>query len=129
MKMHPCWLRCLLVTVVSVVFLSQMVVADDPASANREAVKTCLRNMAARAQRYYHTSLSKGGGSGSFAYTTLVSLTHRPVSAYGSFVLSSPGTTSVTLTGTGVETGNDGATPVAVTVIVYSDSVTITVLN
>ena len=117
------------IVVLFLAFLSQVVLADDPVTANREAVKTCLRNMAVRAQRYYHTPISKGGGSGSFASVTLGALISWPVNAYGSFVLTSPSASSLTLTGVGIETGNDGATPVAVTAIVYSDSVTITVLN
>ena len=119
----------LTIVVLCLVFLSQVVLADDPVTANREAVMTCVRNIAARAQRYYHTPISEGGGSGSFATTTLSALISRPLNEYGSFVLSSPSATSVTLTGVGIETGYDGATPLAVYAIVYSDSVTIIVTN
>ena len=119
----------LTIVVLCLVFLSQVVLADDPVTANREAVMTCLRNMAVRAQRYYHTPISEGGGEGSFATATISTLTGRPDNAYGSFSLSSPTATSLTLTGTGIETGADGATPVAVTVIVYSDSINIVINN
>jgi hypothetical protein len=84
--------------------------------------------MAARAQGIF-TPISEGGGAGSFAITTLALLVSRPQNAYGSFVVSGPSATQVTLTGTGIEIGNDGSTPVAVTAIVYSDSVTVTPLN
>ena len=117
------------IIVFSLTILSQVVLADDPVTANREAMQRCIVNMAARAQRYYYTPITQGGGSGSFANTTLGLLISRPNNAYGTFVLSSPLATSITLTGTGIETGADGATPVAVTVIVYSDSINIVINN
>lgn len=129
MKIYRNWLRSMLVAVMSVALLSQTVVADDPAVANREAIVICLRNMAARAQRFYHTSLSEGGGSGSFAVLTWINLISHPLNAYGSFSLVAPSAANVTLVGTGVETGNDGATPVQAVAVVYSDSVIVMVYN
>jgi len=128
MKMHWCWLRCLLVAVMSLA-LSQTVVADDPASANREGLKICLHNMAARAQRYYHTNVYDGGGAGSFATCTLAHLISRPENAYGSFSLVSTSATQIVLYGTGIEDGYDQASPTEVTITVFADSVSVVVNN
>ena len=102
---------------------------DNAVSANRDAVTNDLVNLAARAQQYYRRPTALGGGQGSFALCTLQQLTTKPTNANGSYVLSSPAATSVTLTGTGVENGNDNSTPVSVQMIVYADSMNTTVLN
>ena len=102
---------------------------DNAVSANRDAVTNDLVNLAARAQQYYRRPTALGGGQGSFATCTLAQLTTKPSNANGSYVLSAPSATSVTLTGTGVENGNDGSTPVVVTMVVYADSMNTTVLN
>lgn len=107
----------------------QIAASGDLASANRDAVLRCLRELAQRAQEYERKPWKLGGGQGSFANLTLSDLTSRRSIPHGSFALSSPTASSVTLTGTGVETGNDGATPVEVEVIVYADSMTVTVTN
>jgi hypothetical protein len=103
--------------------------AEDPASANREAIVHGLRALAVNAQRYYWTPGSEGGGGGSFANMILGYLLIRPSNVYGYFALSSPTATSVTLTGTGRELGYDGTVPVEVEAIVYPDSVNVTITN
>ncbi len=103
--------------------------ADDPASANREALQRSLIGLAERAQRYFHTAISEGGGGGSFANVFLFELTSSPVNAYGSFVLFSPSAVSMALAGYGIEIGNDGSTPVLVTVVVYADSMDLVINN
>ena len=103
--------------------------AEDPASANREAIVHGLRALAVNAQRHYWTPGSEGGGGGSFSNLTLSQLLTRPATTYGAIVLSSPRPTSVTLTGTGREIGYNGSTPVEVEIIVYADSVSMTVTN
>jgi Tfp pilus assembly protein PilE len=102
---------------------------DNAISANRDAVTNDLVNLAARAQQYYRRPTALGGGQGSFAACALDQLTSKPSNANGVYVLSSPTAASVTLTGTGVENGNDGTTPVEVVMIVYADSMTTTVNN
>jgi Tfp pilus assembly protein PilE len=102
---------------------------DNAVSANRDAVTNDLVNLAARAQQYYRRPTSLGGGQGSFANVILTDLTSKPSNANGTYVLSSPTATSVVLTGTGVETGNDGSTPVEVEMTVYADSMTTVVNN
>ncbi len=102
---------------------------DNAISANRDAVTNDLVNLAARAQQYYRRPTALGGGQGSFAACTLVQLTSKPSNANGSYQLTSPSLASVTLIGTGVEDGNDGSTPVAVTMVVFADSMSTTVNN
>lgn len=121
--------RISLLGVLCLVFLWQTAMGEDPATANRDAVKKCVLNLASRAQRYYYTPLSEGGGQGSFATCTLGVLISYPLNAYGSFYLTSPSATSVTFVGTGIEIGNDGSTPVQAIVVVYADSITVTVTN
>jgi Tfp pilus assembly protein PilE len=102
---------------------------DNAVSANRDAVTNDLVNLAARAQQYYRRPTALGGGQGSFATCTLAQLTSKPTNANGSYALSGASLASVTLTGTGVETGNNGSGPVEVQMIVYADSMTTTVTN
>jgi len=102
---------------------------DNAISANRDAVTNDLVNLAARAQQYYRRPTALGGGQGSFALCTLVQLPSKPTNANGSYALSAPSPTSVTLTGTGVEDGNNGTGPVEVVMVVFSDSMSTTVNN
>jgi hypothetical protein len=103
--------------------------SGNPSEANRDAIKKALIGLADRAQEYYRKPRRLGGGEGSFALITLSTLTGTRTQAYGSFSLSSPSASSVTLDGTGVETGNDESTPVQVVVVVFADSMSITVTN
>jgi hypothetical protein len=103
--------------------------AEDPAMANREAICRVLWNLSLRAQKYYYTRVSENGGQADFSTLTLAQIVNGYANAYGSFTLSAPGATSVTLTGTGIEIGNDGSTPVQVEAVVYADSLTFTVNN
>jgi len=129
MKSYPSGYGRVFIIAVGLVLLSGAVLADDPASANREGLKICLHNMAARAQRYYHTNIYDGGGAGSFATVTLSDLISRPLNAYGTFSFVSASATQIVLSGHGTETGYNGSTPVQATMTVYSDSVTIVVDN
>ena len=121
--------KALVVTgVLLLVFCSQLL-ADDPASANREIIVHILRAVAMKAQLYYHTPASEHGGGGSFATLGLNQLVLIPATAYGYVVLTSPRATSVTLTGVGRELGYDGSNLVEVEIIVYPDSVNMTIIN
>lgn len=95
---------------------------DNAQSANRDAVTNDLVNLASRAQQFYRRPKALGGGEGNFSGITSISqLTSKQVNANGSYALT-VGTTTITLTGTGKETGLDGATPVLVTMQVWADS-------
>ena len=121
--------KTLVVTGVLSLAICLQAFADDPVSANREAIVHALRACAVNAQRYYRTPGSEGGGGGSFASLVLSQLVSRPANVYGYFVMSSVTVTSVTLTGIGRELGYDGTVPVEVEIIVYPDSVNMTIIN
>ena len=99
---------------------------DQSAATNRDSISNDLVNFAAQAQKYYRRPSVMGGGSNSFGGLTLTKLTSVPSNADGSFSLTPDpvpaGTRSVVITGTGTETGNDGATPVEVEMTVWADS-------
>jgi len=101
---------------------------DNAISANRDGVTNDLVNLSARAQQYYRRPTALGGGQGSFAAVDLIDLTTKPSNANGSYALTAPSAASCVLTGTGVENGNDGSTPVEVVMTVYADSI-VTVVN
>ena len=102
---------------------------DNAISANRDAVTNDLVNLAARAQQFYRRPTALGGGQGSYAAVTLQDLTSKPSNANGAYSQVSNSATQVVLRGTGVEDGNDGATPVQVTMTVFADSMSVTVDN
>jgi hypothetical protein len=112
-----------------VIFCITGSLAQDPAIANREAINRVLRNLSLRAQRYVFTMLLDNGGQGSFSSLSLAQIATDYDNAYGHFVLTSPASGSVTLTGTGVEVGYDGSNPIEIQFVVYADSVTVTITN
>jgi len=99
---------------------------DQSAAANRDEITNDLVNLAAQAQKYYRKPAVLGGGSNSFGGMTMSRLTSKPTNANGTYVLTPDpvpqGATSINIVGTGVETGNDGSTPVLVTMTVWADS-------
>jgi len=111
------------------IFSTPLAFADDPVAANREALVKCLVKMAARAQEYYLTPTSEGGGGRSFANMMLGTLTTWPQTADGSFVLVAASSSNCVVQGTGVETGNDGSSPTQVIITVYADSLTLVLNN
>ena len=103
---------------------------DNAVSANRDAVTNDLVNLAARAEQYFRRPTALGGGQGSFAGLTadvsglkrLTSMTNG-TNANGTYTIVTAGNaTTVVLQGLGVETGNDGSSPVKVVMNVWSDS-------
>ena len=99
---------------------------DQSAAANRDEITNDLVHLAAQAQKYYRKPAVLGGGSNSFGGMTMSKLTSKPTNANGSYVLTPDpvpqGTTSINIVGTGTVTGNDGSTPVTVTMTVWADS-------
>jgi hypothetical protein len=99
-------------------------------ASNRDAVANDLAHFGSVAQAYYRKPRTLGGGGHSFSGLTMNRLTSAsvmPKSMNGVYSLNpdpvggSP--LFVTLTGTGTEIGNDGATKVKVVMRVYADSV------
>lgn len=109
---------------------------DNAVSANRDAVTNDLVNLAARAQQHYRRPIALGGGQGSFdgstggsAIADIGDLTSKPSNANGSYVVGTVGATSIVITGTGTETGDDGSTPVEVEMTVFADSTAVVFSN
>ena len=102
---------------------------DNAVSANRDAVTIDLVNLASRAQQYYRRPTILSGGANTFTGLTLAKLTSKPTNANGSYTLGSVAATSVPITGTGVEKGNNGSTPIVMTITVLSDSMYVTITN
>ena len=99
---------------------------DNAVSSNRDAVTNDLVNLAARAQEFFRRPVALGGGQGSFTnLTDIKMLTSMPngANANGTYTLTTAsGLGPITLTGKGVETGNDGTNPVTVVMQVWADS-------
>jgi Tfp pilus assembly protein PilE len=105
------------------------------ANANRDAVISDLTTLAAMAQQHYRKPVAMGGGGNSFstsngaaaAWTIPASL---DTTANGTYVLTSaPTATSVSITGTGNEIGNDGSGEVEVVMVVGRNSITSTTIS
>jgi Tfp pilus assembly protein PilE len=95
---------------------------------NRDAVIADLTNLASLAQQYYRKPTALGGGSNSFTGWTVptqLSQTANMSAAVSATVTA----TSVTLVGTGTETGNNGTGKVAATMVVTSTGITSTIGN
>ena len=99
---------------------------DNAVSSNRDAVTNDLVNLAARAQQFFRRPTMLGGGQGSFTnLTDLKMLTSMPngTNANGAYTLQTgTGLGPISVTGVGVETGNDGTNPVKVVMQVWADS-------
>jgi len=95
--------------------------------ANRDGVISDLNNLGAMAQQHYKKPTSMGGGGNTFTGWSLAN-TGLDSTANGTYA-STVGAQSVTLVGTGTETGNDGATPVEATATVSPTAITVVVGN
>ncbi len=95
--------------------------------ANRDGVISDLNNLGAMAQQHYKKPTSMGGGGNTFTGWSLANtgLDSTANGTYGSTV----GAQSVTLVGTGTETGNDGSAPVQATATVSPTAITVVVNN
>lgn len=94
--------------------------------ANRDAVVADLTNLASLAQQYYRKPTALGGGGNAFTNwdipTTLASTGNGTYTA-------TVADQTVTLVGTGTETGNDGSGKVKATMVVGPDQITSTTID
>lgn len=108
---------------------------------NRQAVISDLLNLGAKAQRYYRTPTSLGGGGQDFngfslntldqsnsngtyrLLTSVTGITADAAAATGATSISSSATT-IYIVGWGTETGNDATNPVKTYVTVTADAIT-----
>ncbi|AFN73842.1 hypothetical protein MROS_0599 [Melioribacter roseus P3M-2] len=94
--------------------------------ANRDAVIADLTNLASLAQQYYRKPTALGGGGNTFTgWTIPAQLDTTGNGTYTATVAAQ----SVTLVGTGTETGNDGTNKVKVTMVVGPNDITSTTIN
>lgn len=95
-------------------------------NSNRDAVIADLTTLAAMSQQYYRKPIAMGGGGNTFTgWTIPLSLETTANGSYSEAVTA----TTVTLTGTGNEIGNDGADSVSVTMIVGPNTIQSTTIN
>ena len=96
------------------------------AASNRDAVVTDLANLGSLAQLYHRKAIANGGGGNTFTgWSVPAQLDTTANGTYAATVAEQ----SVTLFGTGNQTGNDGTNPVKVTMVVGPNSITSTVIN
>lgn len=118
----------LLMVVIGVILVGIMIAVglfmfrDQSAATNRDEISNDLVYLSSQAQKYYRRPTILGGGNNSFATLTIDKLTSRPSNANGSYSVVDPMQNQVTIVGVGLETGNDGANPVQITVTVWADS-------
>lgn len=95
-------------------------------AANRDAVIADLTNLTSMAQQYYRKPTALGGGNRTFTGWSLPS--SLDTTGNGVYTVTIAAQT-VTLTGTGNETGNNGTSAVKVTMIVGPDAISSTTIN
>jgi Tfp pilus assembly protein PilE len=123
----------LLLIVVGVVLVGIMIVVglfmfrDQAAATNRDSLSNDLVQLAAASQKYYRRPSTFGGGGNSFNNLTLGKLTTKPRNSNGFYVLTPDpvpaSATFITIVGTGMEMGLDGATLVKMSMTVQADSI------
>jgi hypothetical protein len=129
----------LLMIVIGVIIVGIMIAVgmfmfrDQAAAVSRDSISNDLVALATAAQKYYRRPSAFGGGGNSFSGLSMSKMTTKSKNANGDYVLSPPlvpaGTTSITITGTGLELGNDNATPVKLTMTVMADSILLVMNN
>ena len=95
-------------------------------AANRDAVISDLTNLTSMAQQYYRKPTALGGGNRTFTGWSLPSALDTTGNGIYTVTIAAQ---SVTLTGTGNETGNNGTSAVKVTMILGPDAITSTTIN
>ena len=95
-------------------------------SSNRDGVIADLNNLGAMAQQFYKKPTSMGGGGNTFTGFTLpAEIDTTPNGSYAATVTA----TTVTITGTGNEKGDNGSSGVQHRAVVSATAITITKLN
>ena len=95
-------------------------------AANRDGVISDLNNLSAMGQQYYKKPTSMGGGGNAFTgWSIPTGLDSTANGTYSVVVAAS----SLTITGTGTEIGNDGSTEVQATATVTANTIGVAVNN
>ncbi|MFC1558158.1 hypothetical protein ACFL40_02255 [candidate division KSB1 bacterium] len=95
---------------------------EQAAASNFDAVMNDMQRIAAVSQQWYLKPIALGGGGRSYASVSLASVNVSPGNQNGGYSISAPSQNNFTLTGVGVEDGDNDGTPVTISVIVYPDS-------
>lgn len=95
-------------------------------SSNRDSVISDLTNLASMAQTYYRKPTALAGGNNTFTGWAIP--TQLATTGNGTYT-ATVAAQSVTLIGTGNQTGNDGTNPVKVTMVVGPTAITSTTVN
>ncbi|MCP5060969.1 MAG: hypothetical protein GY936_00700 [Ignavibacteriae bacterium] len=97
-------------------------------NANRDAVISDLTTLAAMAQQHFRKPTAMGGGGNAFTDWEVPASLSQTANMSAAVVPTVTGTT-VTLVGTGTETGTDGSAKVKVTMVIGKDAITSTTLT
>ena len=95
-------------------------------SSNRDAVISDLTNLASMAQQFYRKPTALAGGNNTFTGWTIP--TQLATTGNGTYTVT-VAAQSVTIVGTGNQTGNNGSSSVKVTMVVGPNSITSTTIN
>jgi len=88
-------------------------------SANRDGITADLNNLAALAHQFYIKPTAMGGGGQSYANFTMDNNAKQlEGNANGAYTATTGTATQITFTGVGKQIGNDGATPVKLSILV-----------
>ncbi len=112
----------------SAIAFGLVVFNDQSAAANRDGLTSDLLKLSVRARAYYLRPKTWGGGEKSFDGLTMEYITNRPKNANGEYSVLSVGSDSVVLRGVGITSGADGS-PLTVTMVVFSDSIALSLPN
>ena len=105
----------------SLVIFVNLLAGGDRGNNSREGVARDLTTLALRAQDYYRRGLWEGGGGGSFYGLTMSKLTAKATTPNSMCTIRTVTHTSVELSGTGTQRGNDGQ-PIMGIMVVFADS-------
>ncbi len=95
---------------------------DNAIQQTRDQIQNEMLQLSVRARVYYRTPANLGGGDYSFDNLTSISqLTTQAAGINATYSLVNNGE-FLTLTGTGRETGADGATPIRIVMVILRDS-------
>lgn len=129
----------LLMIVIGVVIIGIMIAVgmfmfrDQAAATSRDSISNDLVALATGAQKFHRRPVTFGGGGNTFGGLTLAKLTTKSSNGNGDYVLTPDpvpaGQLSIIITGTGMELGTDGATPVKLTMTVMADSILLVTTN
>ena len=97
-------------------------------NANRDAVISDLTTLAAMAQQHFRKPTAMGGGGNAFT-GWVVPASLSQTANMSAAVTPTVTATSITLVGTGTETGTNGSSEVLVTMVVGKDAITSTTLT